>query len=89
MIEVKKTIDKFLGMKVKDKVTTQTGVVTSISFDLYGCVQCLVTPSVTQENKRLDSMWYDNTRLEMESKKPVMDLPEFGYSKGPAKKPTL
>ena len=89
MIKVKETIEKFMGKRIKDIVTGQTGVVTSVTFDLYGCVQCLVTPNVSKENTQINSDWYDISRLEITSKKPVMRLPEFDYNKGPAKKPTF
>jgi hypothetical protein len=80
---------KKLGLKVKDKVTGFEGVVTSISFDLYGCIQVVVTPPA-EAGKQEDSRWYDVTRLTILSDKPVMDLPnyEYGYvaegRKGPA-----
>ena len=35
---------KLLGLKVKDKVTGFTGIITSVSFDLYGCIQVIITP---------------------------------------------
>lgn len=40
-----------LGLKVQDKVTGFKGVISSISFDLYGCVQAAITPSVNAEGK--------------------------------------
>ena len=40
---IKKHLD-LLGHKVKDKVSDYTGVVISISFDLYGCIQADVRP---------------------------------------------
>ena len=33
-----------LGMKGKDVVTGFKGVITSLSFDLYGCVQAVINP---------------------------------------------
>ena len=84
---------KLLGFKVKDKVTGFEGVVSSVSFDLYGCIQFVVTPSVDKDGKAKDGRWFDVTRLEIESKDPVMSLPDFnkGYiaegKKGPAEKP--
>ena len=84
---------KKLGLKVKDKVTGFEGVVTSISFDLYGCIQAVVTPPAGEAGKQEDSRWYDMTRLAILSDAPVMELPnyEYGYvaegRKGPAAKP--
>ena len=80
-----------LGMKVVDKVTGFKGVVSSISFDLYGCIQAVVTPPSTGE--RLKGSWFDVQRLRVTGKKPVMKLPDYnaGYiasgKKGPAEKP--
>lgn len=63
-----------LGLKVKDKVTGQKGVVTSISYDLYGCIQAVVTDT------KGEGKWFDVTRLIFKSLTPVMDAPDF--SKG-------
>ena len=76
-----------LGLRVKDRVTGTKGVVTSLSFDLYGCIQAVVQP------KDKEGMWFDVSRLKVSSNKPVMNLPNFeeGYiaegRKGPADKP--
>lgn len=84
---------KLLGLKVKDKVTGFNGVVASLSFDLYGCVQAVVTPPAGEDGKLEDGRYFDVTRLEVTSNKPVMDLPDFskGYvaegKKGAAEKP--
>jgi len=81
-----------LGLNVRDKVTGFEGVVDSICFDLYGCVQGTVSPKVN-EGKIESSRWFDVSRLEVLSNTPVMDLPNFekGYIakglKGPADKP--
>ncbi len=84
---------KLLGMKATDKVTGFKGVVTSVSFDLFGCIQAVLTPETDKDGKSCDSRWYDVSRLRVTSKKPVMDLPDYdsGYvaegRKGPADKP--
>src|SRR5256885_6644880 len=56
---------ELLGYQVRDVVSGFTGVVTSISFDLYGCVQGLVTPPVIEKEgkKSGDSGWFDTKRL--------------------------
>ena len=46
-----------LGMKVIDKVTGFEGVVSSICFDLYGCVQATVTPPKDDEGKLPSGKW--------------------------------
>jgi hypothetical protein len=77
-----------LGMVVKDKVTSLTGVVTSIAFDLYGCIQAIVVPEVKEDNTTSDGKWFDVCRLKVISKTPVMAVPDFKFTKkGPAEKP--
>lgn len=65
---------KLLGFKVSDAVTGFSGVVTSITFDLYGCVQALVTPP---REEKSESQWFDTKRLAVKSKTPVMIVPTF------------
>ena len=86
---------KLLGMKVQDRVTGLKGVVVSISFDLYGCIQAIMAPEANAEGKVPESYWLDVTRLKVTGKKPVMKLPNYdkGYvadgCKGPADKPAF
>jgi hypothetical protein len=61
---------KILGFTVHDSITGFEGVVTSIGFDLYGCIQCVVTPTA-KEGKIGDSGWFDHKRLTVTSDKPV------------------
>ncbi len=83
-----------LGLKVKDRVTGFEGVVESLSFDLYGCVQVAVKPVCGKEGKLEDGRWFDVNRLQVTNKRPVMEAPDFdfvgveaaGYDKGPAEK---
>lgn len=83
---------KLLGMPCKDKVTGLTGIITSISFDLYGCIQAVVNPGLDEKGKQKGQSWFDVTRLEVTGK-PVMEPPNFehGYiaegKRGPAEKP--
>jgi len=82
-----------LGKKATDSVTGFHGVVTSVCFDLYGCIQVLLTPTVDEDGKKREGYWMDTTRLTKVGKKPVMQLPDYnqGYvadgKKGPAEKP--
>jgi len=71
-----KTIE-LLGLKVKDVVTGFTGIVTTVSFDLYGCVQAIVDPGVDKDQKPMDRMWFDTKRLEVLNQVPVMAVPDF------------
>lgn len=75
-----------LGQKVRDRVTGLEGVVTTISYDLYGCVQAIVTPKA-KEGETRSSAWFDTHRLVVLNEKRVMPLPDFGEVKGPAEKP--
>lgn len=77
----------FLGKRVKDVVTGFSGVVTSLSFDLYGCQQAIVTPEVKKEGGKEESGWYDICRLQVLSPTPVMAPPDFLIPKGPEAKP--
>jgi hypothetical protein len=84
-----------MGLIVEDKVTGLTGVVSSISFDLYGCIQAAITPKYKEDGSLPNSRWFDVCRLKIINKTPVMDLPDFMtenekeemYLKGPAEKP--
>ncbi len=67
---------KILGYPVRDLVTGFEGTVTSVGFDLYGCVQCVVNPPV-KDGKVGEVMWYDFKRLVITGDKPVMDVPDF------------
>ncbi len=84
-----------LGMKVKDRVTGFSGVVSSVAFDLYGCIQAIVNPGADKEGKLMDSCWFDISRLEITSKTPVMNRPNFEFGeiaegkKGPEYKPSF
>ena len=91
-MEIKKHLD-LLGFKVEDKVTGMRGVVASISFDLYGCVQAIVNPGMTNEGKLKDQVWFDVNRLKVIGNKPVMKVPNFDFGpqadgdQGAAEKP--
>ncbi len=82
-----------LGYRAKDKVTGIEGVVTTVSFDLYGCIQAVLTMKADEKGEYNMSSWMDVTRLEVISTEPVMQLPNFesGYvaegRKGSAEKP--
>lgn len=82
-----------LGYRMKDRITGLTGVVTSISFDLYGCVQACLHPGLDKEGKVFELHWYDVGRLENVSDERVMAPPGFGdalagaYDSGPETKP--
>jgi len=70
-----------LGLEAKDKVTGFQGVVETLSFDLYGCIQVVLKPKADKEGKNMDGRWHDISRLEILSETPVMKRPDFnlGY----------
>ena len=69
---------ELLGLKAEDKVTKLKGIITCLSFDLYGCVQIVLTPEVdSKSGKKEDGHWLDVNRITLKSKKPVMKRPEF------------
>lgn len=83
-----------LGLKAKDCVTGVEGVITSLSFDLYGCVQATLHRGTDKDGKLHDLHWFDIARLQVTDPTPVMDRPDFlGDNKqadgrqGPAEKP--
>lgn len=94
MVDLKKHLD-MLGMRVEDRVSGFKGIVTSIGFDLYGCIQAVVNPGVDKDGKPAESHWFDVGRLTLMNNKPVMPRPEFEWSpqavaagnKGAAEKP--
>ena len=80
-----------LGYQVTDCVTGFKGVVTTVSYDLYGCIQVVVHPHVDEKTgKQEDGRWFDAKRLSKTSTHPVMPLPVFEDAMaeaGPAEKP--
>ena len=92
MINIKKHLG-LLGKRVEDKVTGKRGVVASVSFDLYGCVQAIVNPGLAKDGKLEDSIWFDVARLKVRSETPVMDVPDYEFGaqaegkQGAAEKP--
>lgn len=65
-----------LGLAVLDRVTGFEGIATSVSFDLYGCVQVVVVPKKNEENKA-EGKWFDHKRLLITGTDPIMDVPTF------------
>jgi hypothetical protein len=86
---------KMLGLRVEDRVTGFHGVITSICFDLYGCIQATVHPGQDRDGKLMECVWFDVNRLRILDIDPVMNPPEFDWSpetlssggKGPAERP--
>jgi len=93
-LKVKKYLD-LLGLPVTDKVSGLKGIITSVSFDLYGCIQAIVHPGLDKDGKLAEPIWLDIARLQVTSKVPVMETPNFEFGPasdakvGPAEKPLL
>ena len=92
-MDIEKHFD-MLGLKGECKVTGFSGVITSLSFDLYGCIQVVITPDKTSKEGAIqEGHWFDVNRVQITSDTPVMELPDFdkGYvatgNKGCASKP--
>ena len=73
-----------LGLKVKDRVTGSVGIVTSVSYDLYGCIQAVVSPYVDNDGKVGESRWYNTKRLTVINSVPVLETPSFVEESKPA-----
>lgn len=81
---------KLLGEKVFDRVTGLCGIVTSVSFDISGCVQGLVQPQAEEgTGKIIDAKWFDLNRLKIHDGHRVMEAPDFSNALdiGPENKP--
>ncbi len=81
-----------LGKNARDRVSGFQGVVVTVSFDLFGCIQAVLSPPVDKDGKKPDSHWFDVNRLEVLDAKRVMPVPEFAakpqaHMHGPAEKP--
>lgn len=89
MLNVQKHL-ALLGHRVKDKVTGFEGVISSISFDLYGCIQAIVSPAgLDKDGKIAESHWFDVGRLIVLTEEPIMDPPNYFFGEEEAEKPVL
>lgn len=70
-----------LGCKARDRVTGFEGVITTLSFDLYGCVQYILSPPMNSSGEIPQGAWFDVNRVEVLNYVPVMKQPDFckGY----------
>ena len=77
-IDIKKHLDK-LGKKAIDRITGFEGVVTSVGFDLYGCIQAVLTPPAN-ESEMKSGIWLDINRLSIIDDVVVLEPPNFFIS---------
>lgn len=83
---------ELLGRTAKDRVTGFTGVIVTVSFDLFGCVQVVISPPVDKDGKKVDDCWFDVNRLDLVGESRAMPVPDFAakpqeHKHGPAAKP--
>lgn len=73
-----------LGSKVKDSITGLTGIATSRTEYLYGCVHIGITPQETKDGKACEPQWFDEQRVEvLKEKKPWFSPASSASSGGP------
>lgn len=102
MIELDDVARSFrvMGHRAKDRITGVEGVITTVTFDLYGCIQVLLHPGLDKDGKSREQVWLDVNRLEpiAADAQRVMTMPtqfagfvdsidHIAYEKGPADKP--
>lgn len=86
---------ELLGCRAKDKITGIEGIITSVCFDLYGCIQAVMTLKADDKGEYNMSAWLDVVRFEILDDNPVIERPNFvkGYvaegKKGAAEKPRM
>lgn len=66
-----------MGKRAKDKVSGFEGIISSVSFDLYGCIQVAISPPVDKDGKLHPGHWLDIHRLEITDHAQVMPVPAF------------
>jgi hypothetical protein len=81
---------QLMGLPMKDRVTGFVGVVSSICFDVYGCIQAVLAPPMNDKGELPDSRYFDVKRLVANWDR-VMPVFEFdkppGKEAGAAEKP--
>jgi hypothetical protein len=81
---------QILGLHMRDMVTDIEGMVDSVCFDAYGCVQATLRRKVNEKGIVPDPAWFDVKRLQRTDTTRVMPVPEFpavGKEQGAADKP--
>jgi hypothetical protein len=75
---------KLLGWYVAEKATGFRGVVTSVSFDISGCVTGLVQPKMgegkSEKAELPEPRWFDTKRLEGDAQ--ALPMPSFAAPPG-------
>lgn len=78
-----------LGREAVDQVTGFAGIITTVSFDLYGCIQVILTPPIRANGEKQDGAWFDYNRLKINTQRArVLPIPTFSTpDRGPNEKP--
>ena len=83
----------YLGYTATDRITNYKGVVETIAFDLYGCVQAALRPPMNDKGEITEGRWFDVNRLVFDGNPrvmtPVSVWPEEVTPSGPADKPRM
>lgn len=66
---------KLLGLRVEDRITGFVGIVESICYDLYGCIQAAVRPKLNEKSEIQEGRWFDVSRLAVLNETPIMEVP--------------
>ena len=79
-----------LGDQAADRVTQYKGVVETVAFDLYGCVQVALRPPMNDKGELAEGRWFDVSRVIIEGTR-VMEPIGVPYDNppGPADKPRM
>ncbi len=80
---------ELLGYKVRDSVSGIEGVVSSICFDISGCIQGAVKLPAGKDGKMGESYWVDLKQLEKVSKWPVTAVSTYDVVPGSQAKPAF
>ncbi len=76
-----------LGFTGVDRVTKFSGVVSSVCFDLYGCVQVVLVPPVNADGALPDGRWFDVSRIEINGERVMAPPSIWTDRRGGAEKP--
>lgn len=68
---------ELLGTQMQDRVTDAKGMVESVTFDAYGCVQALLKCKVSADGSAPITHWVDIKRLEPCGKRFMPTPPHF------------
>ena len=83
-----------LGKKGKDKITGFKGIITSVSFDLYGCIQVILNPGKVGKDRLIipTTNLIDLNRIEIVEDRKVMQADfskDYKKAHGPENKPII